>query len=69
MRNITVVFMICLALISSSFNSLPFISNTSKKTYCFDDSFGSGNKFELSLIDGGKASIIVRRQTNVDFWL
>jgi hypothetical protein len=28
--------------------------------YCFDDSYNSGNKFELNLIDGGKAKIIIK---------
>ncbi len=28
--------------------------------YCFDDSYNSGNKFELLLIDGGKAKIVIK---------
>ena len=65
MKKITIISVICVSLICTSFISLPFIPNKiSKKTYCFDDSYGSGNKFELSLIDGGKASIIIKNRNN-----
>ena len=32
--------------------------------FCFDDRYGSGNKFELNLIDGGSAKIIIRNSEN-----
>jgi hypothetical protein len=32
--------------------------------FCFDDSYGSGNKFELRLIDGGDAKIIIKNRSN-----
>lgn len=65
MKKTTILAIISVSLICISFNSLKFIIPTiSKNTFCFDDSFGSGNKFELSLIDGGKATIVIKNRND-----
>lgn len=34
------------------------------KKFCFDDSYASGNKFELVLLDGGQARIVIKNSAD-----
>ena len=50
---------------SSTYNNSSEDDNDDRgNKYCFDDSYGSGNKFELRLIDGGSAKIIIKNSNN-----
>jgi hypothetical protein len=49
---------------SSTYNSSNDDNDESGSKYCFDDSYDSGNKFELRLLDGGDAKIIIKNNTN-----
>lgn len=49
---------------SSTYNSSNNDNDESGSKYCFDDSYESGNKFELRLIDGGDAKIIIKNSSN-----
>lgn len=47
---------------SSTYNNNDNDESGSK--YCYDDTYGSGNKFELRLLDGGDAKIIIKNSSN-----
>ncbi len=49
---------------SSTYNNSSEDDNDKGNKYCFDDSYGSGNKFELRLINGGSAKIIIKNSNN-----
>jgi uncharacterized protein (TIGR02145 family) len=64
-KKIFTLILVFLSINSYSFNNLNygfkrFIDNT----FCFDDSYSSGNKFELTLEDGGKAKIVIKNRNN-----
>ena len=46
---------------SSNYNN---DNDESGSKFCFNDSFGSGNKFQLRLIEGGEAKIIIKNSSD-----
>jgi hypothetical protein len=58
MKKILITILVCCFLIGIAFKGLDIIPSTlSQYEYCFDDSYDSGNKFELILLDGSTSAI------------
>lgn len=64
-KKIFTLILACLSITCYSFNNLNYdFERYSDNTFCFDDSYNSGNKFELTLEDGGKAKIVIKNRNN-----
>ena len=64
-KKIFTLILVCLSITFYSFNNLNYVfERYSDNTFCFDDSYNSGNKFELTLVDGGKAKIVIKNRNN-----
>lgn len=64
-KKIFTLILVCLSITFYSFNNLNNVFEMySDNTFCFDDSYNSGNKFELTLVDGGKAKIVIKNRNN-----
>jgi hypothetical protein len=64
-QKIFALILVCLSITSYSYDNLNYgFKRYNYNTFCFDDSYSSGNKFELTLEDGRKAKIVIKNRNN-----